>query len=266
MEWRLLKLNKSNGAMQMAIDEAIVIANSKKKVPNTLRFYVFEPITITLGYNQRIDQFNLNKIKKNNWDYVRRISGGTAVLHKNDLTYSLIVSENDLPLKIIDAYKYLSQGLINGLKELKIPAKFKSEQTKKRLEACYLNSNPFDITVHGKKISGNAQSRINNTVLQHGTIIIKNNLKELFNCLNLNNDEINNLTKKAETKMTSIEKIKNQKPNIKTVEKAMIKGFEKLLNKKSIKLKKSKLTEFEINLAKKLYAKKYSTKHWNYIK
>ena len=144
-KWRLIPIIEDNAAMQMAIDEAIVIYKSKNKVPNTLRFYIIDPPAITIGHNQKSTNIN------SSFPIIRRITGGSSVLHKDDLVYSLIVNENELPDKIIDAYKYLSEGLINGFKLLNIPAEFNKEDKKTTSNACYLNKNPYEIVVNQKK-------------------------------------------------------------------------------------------------------------------
>ncbi|MFW6286067.1 MAG: lipoate--protein ligase family protein [Nanoarchaeota archaeon] len=262
-KWRLIDRINTNGAMQMAIDEAITIACSKGKSQPTLRFYTFNPPTITIGHAQNISNFNLDKINKKGFDYVRRITGGTAVLHKNDLVYALIIPENFLPNKIIDAYNYLSEGLVYGLNNLGLKAYKRVSKSKIRKDCCYLNDNPYDIVLNNKKISGNAQSRINQITLQHGTIIVENNLNELFDCLNGNHETIQNMFDQSKKKITSIQEAINKPKSLNQIEQAMEKGFKELFIKKNIEFEKSKLSNYELELANKLYKEKYSNNEWN---
>ncbi len=249
---RLIPIIEDNGAMQMAIDEAITIARSQNKVPDTLRFYIFSPPTITIGYQQKIEVF-----KKRNFPIIRRLSGGTSVLHKDDLTYSLVLKEDNLPNSVVDAYKYLSLGLINGFNLLGIKASHSNKTKNNYLDACYLNSNPYDVVVNEKKISGNAQTRINGVVLQHGTIIITNNLSELFEQLEIKGDDKN---------ITSIEECLGYIPEISEIEEKMIIGFEELFKEKNIVIENGVLTDYEKELAKKLFEQKYSSSDWNSLK
>ncbi len=248
----------------MAIDEAIAISHSKDKSPPTLRFYTFTPPAITIGYHQEVENFDVDEIRKKKFDFVRRLTGGTAVLHKNDLVYSLVLPEFSLPRKITNAYNYLSDALIRGLKELGLPAKKKKLVSEERKDTCYLNSNPYDIVVNNKKISGNAQSRIRGVVLQHGTIIIKNNLPELFDCLICEDRQRRDFHATARKKVTSVEKELGRCPSIAEVEEAMISGFRTLFSQKGILFRKKSLTDYETTLAEKLYREKYSTDRWNY--
>jgi lipoyl(octanoyl) transferase len=239
----------------MVIDEAVALSCSENKSPPTLRFYTFNPPAISIGCNQKIDNFNINKISKKKFDFVRRITGGTAVLHKNDLVYSLVSPESSLPAKVIDAYNYLSDGLVFGLKNIGLTAVKKTAKTIKRQDACYLNANPYDVMVNDKKISGNAQARLKGVVLQHGTIIIEDNLKELIDCLNLDGRQKAKLLKESQKKVTCLEN-ELGKINISKIEKAMIKGFKELFNKKKIFFEEKKLTDYEEKLIKKIYHQK----------
>ena len=118
-KWRVIRCEKHSGPMNMAIDEAIMIACKEKKVPPTLRFYTWEPATMTIGYFQKLeDEIDINLCKEKNIDYVRRLTGGRAVLHDEELTYSLIVDENHQLMcgGITASYKFISEGLVKGLK------------------------------------------------------------------------------------------------------------------------------------------------------
>lgn len=261
---RLLKLIKDSGPMQMAVDEAIALSCAQGKVLPTLRFYIFDPPAITLGHSQLIDQFNLSAVEKKGFHLVRRITGGTAVLHKNDLVYSLVMPENFLPEKVVDAYRFLSDGLVEGLKNIGLKAEKKIAESQERQASCYLNQNPYDVVINGKKISGNAQARIKGVVLQHGTIIIENNLDHLFDCLFTGDEEKKNLFEQALKSVTSLEKELKKKPGIDKVAKAMTEGFKKLFSIRNLVLQSGELTQKEKTLAKNLYRQKYSANEWNH--
>ncbi len=271
-EIRLLKLIRGNGRMQMALDEAIAISCSEGKSLPTLRFYFFDPPAITLGFGQNIKNFNLERISEKGFGYVRRMTAGTAVLHKNDLVYSLVLPEKDLPDEVTDAYNYLSDGLVNGLIMLGLNAEKRKKaaaEDKKRSDSCYLNENPYDVVVNGKKISGNAQMRYymdkgQAVVLQHGTIIIEDNFGELVDCQNFSEDKKQGIYERGREKITSIEAELGEKPRIEDIEKKMIEGFSKLFEKKGISFSAGDLSSYEKGLAEKLYKDKYNTEPWNH--
>ncbi len=170
-KWRLLEFTIDNGAWQMALDEAIMIANQKKKVPNTIRFYQIKPKIVTIGCNQEI---NLNK------KFVRRLTGGSAVFHNEDLVYGAIFKEDNHCNSIIKSYHFIGDCLIKGFLEVGIKADYSGKNYQKKSDNCFLNENPYDLVVDGKKISGNALAQINGVFLQQGSVNIEKNLFEKF--------------------------------------------------------------------------------------
>jgi len=270
MKWRLLKLGtddvllkeaKNKAAMQMAIDEAITKVRSEDMVLNTLRFYTWKPPAITIGVHQKFDNNFSDNIEK--YQFTRRITGGTAVLHKDDLTYAVIVSKNYVPKNVTEAYKKLSQGIVNGLNKMNIKAKHRlikitSDEQKKRTDCCYVNKNQYDIVVGNKKISGNAMTNIGNAVLQHGTIIIENNVDELIECFNYNRQTKEKIKQERLRQITSIKEVHGD-IFLENLEEKIIAGFEQC----GIKFIKGELTPAEIKKARELYEKKYSTEEWN---
>ena len=271
MKWRLLKREtcegllkeaKNKAAMQMAIDEAIAIAHSERKVINTLRFYTFNPAAITIGVHQDINKMRFAEpVKK--YEFVRRATGGTSVLHKDDLTYSIIVSKNYVPPKVTEAYKKLSTGIVKGLNLLGVKAEHRlitltPDRERERTEVCYANKNQYDIVVNGKKISGNAMCYINNAVLQQGTIIIEDHIKELIRCFRLGEEARNKIIKEKKESITSI-KTEIGDVFLEDLEEKVREGFEH----EGAVFIEGNLTDYEIKKAKELYKTKYSTKQWN---
>ena len=95
MPWRLLTYEEFDAATNMAIDEAILEAHLAGEAPTTLRFYGWTPSTISIGYSQTISQTDLDSIRKACLGVFRSPSGGRAVLHMDDLTYSFIGTSED---------------------------------------------------------------------------------------------------------------------------------------------------------------------------
>ena len=94
-QWRLLVTEGNSAFTNMAMDRAVLVANSKGKVPPTVRFYTWKPAAISIGYFQSLrDEVDLAECDKHGVDYVRRITGGGAVFHEKELTYSIVIPES----------------------------------------------------------------------------------------------------------------------------------------------------------------------------
>ncbi|MCK9910273.1 hypothetical protein MXD81_14100, partial [Microbacteriaceae bacterium K1510] len=112
-QWRYILTEAMSPAMNMAVDEAILITHSEGKVPPTVRFYTWDPATLSIGYFQKSEkEIDLDAVRHNGLGFVRRPTGGRAVLHDKELTYSVIVSENhpQMPSSVTEAYKVISLG------------------------------------------------------------------------------------------------------------------------------------------------------------
>ncbi|MBW3020008.1 lipoate--protein ligase family protein [Candidatus Woesearchaeota archaeon] len=237
-KWRLIKTINTSGQMQMAIDEAIATLN---KTP-TLRFYKWTPSCVSIGYFQDLEkEINVEKCYEQGIDFVRRYTGGGAVFHEKELTYSISLPEDLVSKDIMQSYRKLCNILVKGFYKLGLVTEFKE-----------IN----DIIMNGKKISGNAQTRKNGILLQHGTVLLEVDVDKMFSLLKVPNEKIRD-------KM--IESVKERVTGINMgydlVRQKMIEAFEEAFN---IKVKETKLSKEEEELAKKLYREKYSTKEWNY--
>ena len=127
--WRLIAPSTRDPYSNMAIDEALLREYEKGNTPPTIRFYRWEP-SISLGYFQKAKNvLNLENCSKFNTPFVRRITGGEAIFHENDLSYSIVLSEKDLdlPRSIKDNFKILTMFIVNAYKSLGIKAKFFSD-------------------------------------------------------------------------------------------------------------------------------------------
>ena len=170
--WRLILDDKLNGYHNMAVDEAIFANYSKKRTP-TLRIYGWSPPFISLGCNQKI-----NDVLKDSCPYpfVRRMTGGSAILHDQELTYSLTCSsaDLDLPHRLKDSYRKLCSFLFLFYSKLGLKADF-AEDLPGYCEQdygsfCFSSYQGFDLIIKGKKIGGNAQRRKKDIIFQHGSI------------------------------------------------------------------------------------------------
>lgn len=163
------------GAENMQIDNDLLedaIENNLQEP--VFRLYGWSPACISLGRNQRSDFIDENFLNENNIDLVRRLTGGRALLHDNEITYSYIcpVSSLENGENVTNSYKEISQILIDGFKKLGIELDFGGERKAKgHLDYCMLVSTGADLCYQNKKLIGSAQFRKNGYILQHGSIL-----------------------------------------------------------------------------------------------
>ena len=170
--WRFLDYQACDGAWNMAVDEAILEAHIAGEVPPTLRLYGFVPPAISIGANQRVSAQLLAGAAEHGFDVVRRPTGGRAVLHLNELTYSFVGSDN-LSSSVVGAYKQICLGLQNAFVLLGVQVELGSSSSAyKQFEDCFLATTTCDLHYKGTKIAGSAQLRRKQAVLQHGTIAL----------------------------------------------------------------------------------------------
>jgi lipoate-protein ligase A len=165
----------TDGATNMAVDEAILRAVQARLVPPTLRLYGWTPPCLSLGQAQPWREVNYDACIALGVDVVRRSTGGRAILHTDELTYSLAAPENDPRVAgdIVTSYRKLSAGLLEGLHILGVPGIESNLQTLSSHSispVCFEAPSHYEITVNGKKLVGSAQMRKGGVLLQHGAI------------------------------------------------------------------------------------------------
>lgn len=185
--WRLILSSPQPGKMNMALDAAILEAVGQGLVLPTLRFYAWDPPCLSLGYSQPFSDVDLNRLASRGWDVVRRPTGGRAILHTDELTYSVIGPKSDPRLegKLMDSYQRISRALFSGLDKLGLPVEVHSGKNPlaHHQPVCFENPSDFEITVKGKKIIGSAQARKKEGILQHGSLPLTGDLTRITDAL-----------------------------------------------------------------------------------
>jgi len=250
----------------MAVDESMLVHCSRNQIP-TLRFYKWEPACLSLGYFQKTEEVDLEGCYEQGIDLVRRPTGGRAVLHKNELTYSVTIPLSILPGKLLETYKVLSTALTEGLKLVGLPAQL--TPAKKKLEtnsaACFDVASSYEINSDGKKLIGSAQTRRGEALLQHGSIPLFDYNKQLTSLFSLPSNRKKALERILGQKATSLEQEgfpcseEAYLDNIPQLEKAIIKGFEKTLD---INFSAGRISKEEEEFAQKLEKEKYLYLDW----
>jgi len=241
--------------MNMAIDEAILTSRTENLVPNTLRFYQWQPSAVSIGKNQNPQQeVYLDALSKLGVDLVRRTSGGGTVYHDQtgEITYSLTARTQDLGKDITAIYAQIYAAITDALRLLGVPADFSAGDQK----------NCPNLTVQNKKISGSAQTLKKGIIQQHGTLLLNADLPRMYQLLRVPFTEDCNLAAQTATrKITSIQHELGHPISPETAQNALTQGFRAILK---IHLTSSTLTQYEQALAHKLYTQKYATTSWNH--
>ncbi len=185
--WRLIIDIPLNGPLNMATDQAIMESVGAGRVPTTLRFYRWHPPCLSLGYGQRSGEADLDRLQANGWDIVRRATGGKAIVHTDELTYSVALPKA-APLvagDIVASYRRLSQALLTGLAKLNVAAQSTSAEAagKPIGPVCFEVPSNYEITVGGRKLIGSAQVRRHGAVLQHGSIPLAGDITRICEVL-----------------------------------------------------------------------------------
>lgn len=191
MEWRLLETGQQSGAMNMAIDEALLIAHAEEPILPTLRFYAWAPPAVSLGYSQPAHDVNVDACRRLGYDLVRRPTGGRAILHDHEVTYSVVIREDLVPgdSSVLASYRWISSGLLEGLKLLGVEAHLgpsgarRGGDLRTSKAACFAYAARGDAVHEGRKVMGSSQVRRRRCILQHGSIPLSLNrqvLAQLF--------------------------------------------------------------------------------------
>ncbi len=179
-QWRLILDPPMSGKENMEKDLELMNEVATGECPPTLRIYQWFPPAVSLGYFQDENEvIDLKACRDAGVDVVRRPTGGRAVLHDQELTYSIVVPEVHPFINkggVIDAYRSISRGLVTAFNLLDIVAALTPEKQGRAGLApgsCFDSSTAYEIQVDGKKVVGSAQLRRDGIILQHGTILFR---------------------------------------------------------------------------------------------
>ncbi|MBM6617314.1 lipoate--protein ligase family protein [Bacillus suaedaesalsae] len=271
--WRFIDSGNCSPAFNMALDEALLDWHSKGLIPPTIRFYGWDPATLSIGYFQKVEkEIDLDIVKKHNLGFVRRPTGGRGVLHDQELTYSVIVSEEypDMPKTVTEAYRVISEGILEGFKLLGLDAYFAVPKTEEERESlknprsavCFDAPSWYELVVEGRKVAGSAQTRQKGVILQHGSILLDIDEDLLFNLFKYPNDRVKErMQRNFKNKAVATNALRENPVSIDEAKEAFRKGFEKGL---SIELTPYELTAEELNEVHKIAKEKYESDEWNF--
>jgi lipoate-protein ligase A len=271
--WRFIDSGNCSPFFNMALDEALLDWNSEGIIPPTIRFYGWNPATLSVGYFQKAEkEIDLEAVEKYGLGFVRRPTGGRGVLHDQELTYSVIVSEEhpDMPKTVTEAYRVISEGILQGFRELGLDAYFavpKTEEERQGLKnprsaVCFDAPSWYELVVEGRKVAGSAQTRQKGVILQHGSILLDLDEEKLFNLFKYPSERVKErMQKNFKNKAVAVNALREIPVTIDEAKAAFKKGFEKGLD---ITLEPYTLSVDEQAYVEKIAKEKYSTEEWNY--
>jgi lipoate-protein ligase A len=267
--WRLINTKWSDGAMNMAIDEAIMLSVAKNQSPPTLRFYRWEPPCVSVGYSQSIrHEIDLERCRERGYTWVRRPTGGRALLHIDELTYSVVAPQEEPRVAgdIITSYRGLSLGLVEGLRTLHggvVQAdRIETGKEAEKSAACFDLPSHYEVTAYGKKLIGSAQVRKNGVVLQHGALPLEGDVSRLVDVLALQEPDRVTLRGKLLERAIALDEVVGRVVPFNEVAKALTVGFSRALN---INFTTGKLIPFEREMAKRLIIR-YTGDEWTFVR
>ena len=207
------------GTFNMAVDFFMARNHLDKPI---FRIYRWKPYCISLGYHQKLDEIDVAGCNKDGIDIVRRETGGRAVYHSEEITYSMIIPKTSefYSDSILEVYNKISTVLVKALKlsgitnaELesgKAPD-FKELYKEKISSVCFSSTSTYEVVVNGKKLVGSAQKRLKDSVLQHGSILFGKKHLDLIDYLNVAEKRKPRLKKMTVNKTITIEDVSENK-------------------------------------------------------
>jgi len=264
--WRLIKHPPANGAWNMAVDEAILESVYSGDSLPTLRLYAWQPGCLSLGHAQPFEEVNQAILQQNGWDVVRRPTGGRAILHIDELTYSVTSSLSEPRVKggVLESYLRLSKALLEALTLLGLTPESKedasSHHSKHPNPVCFEVPSNYEITVNCKKLIGSAQARRKEGLLQHGALPLYGDLARIITVLNFPDPNSQAMAKeRLLAHATTVENELGQKITWDQASSAFQESFESTLN---LDFHLEQLTEKELKRADELVHEKYAHPSW----
>jgi len=267
--WRFINTGAREAACNMALDEALLVVQEAGAMPPTLRLYGWRQPTLSLGYAQNARQdVDLTACHTQGVAVVRRPTGGRAVLHDQEVTYSVVMPLvlPDGPHTITEHYRRIGMALAAALQALGLPVRLARPQVRATpahalaSPACFAALSRYELSVAGKKMVGSAQKRAQRALLQHGSIPLWMDRQRLFQCLRMPPERRAALVQEAYTTMGAVNEIASTPVTLVALHEALRQGFGATFG---VELVEMPFSPEEWRLAHHLQATKYATDAWN---
>jgi lipoate-protein ligase A len=240
----------------MAIDEALALSSEAGWDQPTLRLYRWSTPTVSVGYHQPIDgEVDLAACRHLGASVVRRPTGGGAVLHHRELTYSLVLPIQKGSRGVLHDYRWISNCLLFGLKKLGLAATLSQSERGARVSTglCFLATSRYELTVNGQKLVGSAQRRLSRSLLQHGSLLIAIDYAYWTAIFPRGKELI--------CRATALEPLLGRRPSCEELTAAIVTGF---AESAGVHFENGELTAEEYRLAQNLVAQRYTSPEWTF--
>ena len=265
--WRLILTPPAYGAWNMAVDEAILehLQGGRGESRPTLRLYAWKPACLSLGQAQPFADVDRARLKQYGWDVVRRATGGRAILHTDELTYSVTGRADEPVLSggVLESYNRLALALLLAVKHLGLQVEMKEGKASENTApnpVCFEVPSTYELTVNGKKLIGSAQARRKEGVLQHGSLPLTGDLTRICQALVFEDESAReNAAQRLLARATTVESALGRAVTWEEAAEAFIHAFETQLG---ICFERGELSEAESKRAEELVREKYDHPSW----
>jgi len=251
----------------MAVDEAILEACLQRSSQPTLRLYAWQPACLSLGFSQPITDVDKAATQSLGWHIVRRPTGGRAILHVDEITYSVsgLLSEPALSGSLLASYARLSSALQVALNRLGVQTSAEEKYalpigSNPKGAVCFEVPSNYEITAHGKKLIGSAQARRKDGLLQHGALPLTGDLTRITQALTFPDDEARRIAAtRVLERATTLETLTGRTISWDEAADAFEQAFSQVFD---VTINCSDLSAEEINNAQTLIKTKYNHPNW----
>jgi lipoate-protein ligase A len=263
--WRLLFTPPASGAWNMAVDEAILESIGRSDSLPTLRLYAWTPACLSLGVAQPYADVDAARLRARGWDVVRRITGGRAILHTDELTYSVVGSAENpiLAGSVLESYNRIARALLSAVSALELPVEMKegkADEDGKSNPICFEVPSTYEITVDRKKLIGSAQARRKDGVLQHGSLPLTGDLTRITEALFFADESARaEAAQRLLARAVTAESALGRTLDWNTAAQSFVNAFETELG---IHFERGELSKKEISRADELVREKYAHPSW----
>ena len=270
--WRVIDSGAGGAAWNMAVDEALLISAGKDNFRPTLRFFAWDRPSLSIGSFQDVSELDLGRLGERGIPLVRRPTGGRAVLHDAELTYSVTcpISSPCFPSDLMGSYKTIGGCFLRGLSLLGVeaalvpvckgPDRKKSPPTGGGNPLCFSSRSWYEVVLGGKKLIGSAQRRLRESFLQQGSLLMRLDVEGLVSLLKFEDEDARKRAKSAlEGKMTALAEHKAGL-TLDALKGALVSGFQ---GEMQAEFTPGELTDEENGLALRLLDEKYAREEWN---
>jgi len=261
---RVLDYAERSGSWNMALDEALLQSVISGRSLPALRFYGWTPSCLSLGYFQKIRDINISRCREEGIDIIRRPTGGRAVLHDRELTYSVVIpAPEGRSGSVLETFRLINEGILQGLESMGVAAVFhrkeKAAGAARENPYCFAAPSQFEILVQGRKAVGSAQMRREGVILQHGSIPLSVDRERIGSLMSRSDRSGDGRIVQAEDLPAGLEELLGRKFELGELVDAITKAFGGRFRCLGVQPERD-----ELEMALRLKEEKYETESWTF--